>query len=182
VLRGKWILTNILGTPPPDPPANVPPLKEKAAGERTAHSVREMMAEHRKNPVCAACHSMIDPAGFALENFDAVGTWRDNDDSLNPIDASGALPDGTTFNGVMEFRKALASHPERFVTTVAEKLLTYALGRGLAYYDAPAVRKIRNDAAANNYRLSSLIVGVINSDAFQMRRTQSPAATTVASR
>jgi hypothetical protein len=182
VLRGKWILTNILGTPPPDPPANVPPLKEKAVGERTARSVREMMAEHRTNPVCAACHSMIDPAGFALENFDAVGSWRDKDDSLNPIDASGELPDGTMFNGVVEFRHALASNPERFVTTVAERLLTYALGRGLAYYDAPAVRKIRNDAAVNNYRLSSLIEGVISSEAFQMRRAQSPAATKVASR
>jgi hypothetical protein len=170
VLRGKWILTNILGTPPPDPPANVPPLKETEPGERVTLSVRELMAQHRKNPVCAACHSMIDPAGFALENFDAVGKWRDTDDSDKPVDATGELPDGTRFNGITEFRQALVSQPERFVNTLTEKLLTYALGRGLTYQDAPYVRKIRNAAAPSNYRLSSIIYGIIQSDPFLMRR------------
>jgi uncharacterized protein DUF1592/uncharacterized protein DUF1588/uncharacterized protein DUF1587/uncharacterized protein DUF1585/uncharacterized protein DUF1595 len=170
VLRGKWILTNILGTPPPDPPANVPPLKETAVGERVTLSVRELMAQHRKNPVCAACHSMIDPAGFALENFDAVGKWRDTDDSGKPIDPTGELPDSTRFNGVTDFRQALTNRPERFVNTITEKLLTYALGRGLTYQDAPYVRKVRNAAATSNYRLSSIIYGIIESDPFLMRR------------
>jgi hypothetical protein len=128
------------------------------------------MAQHRKNPVCAACHSMIDPAGFALENFDAVGKWRDTDDSDKPVDATGELPDGTRFNGITEFRQALVSQPERFVNTLTEKLLTYALGRGLTYQDAPYVRKIRNAAAPSNYRLSSIIYGIIQSDPFLMRR------------
>jgi hypothetical protein len=182
VLRGKWILTSILGTPPPDPPASVPPLKETAAGERVTLSVRELMAEHRKNPVCAACHSMIDPAGFALENFDAVGKWRDTDDAGKPIDATGELPDGTHFNGVTDFRQALINQPERFVNTITERLLTYALGRGLTYRDAPYVRKIRNAAATSNYRLSSIIYGVIESDSFRMRRAPEKAVPPLVSR
>ena len=182
VVRGKWILTNILGTPPPDPPAAVPPLKETEAGERATLSVRELMAQHRKNPVCAACHSMIDPAGFALENFDAVGKWRDTDDTGKTIDATGELPDGARFNGITDFRRALLSQPERFVNTITEKLLTYALGRGLTYRDAPYVRKIRNAAASSNYRMSSIIYGIIQSDPFLMRRAPARAVTSVASR
>jgi hypothetical protein len=183
VLRGKWILTNLLGTPPPDPPVSVPPLKETAAGERPTLSVRELMAEHRKSPTCAACHAMIDPAGFALENFDAVGQWRTADEAGKPIDASGELPDGTHFNSVSEFRQALTSHPERFVTTLIEKMMTYGLGRGLTYHDQAAVRRIRNVAAASNYQLSLILDGIIESDPFQMRRAPETAvASSVAGR
>ena len=175
VLRGKYILNNILGTPPPDPPPNVPALAEKATQAKVA-TMRERMAQHRKNPACATCHNMIDPAGFALENFDAIGRWRTVDESFNAIDTSGSLPDGTKFGGLTEFRDALVRRPERFVNTVAERLLTYALGRGLEYYDMPAVRKIVRDAAADDYRFHSLILGVIKSYPFVARRaTPTPA-------
>ena len=170
VIRGKWVLQNILGTPPPEPPPNVPALPEDDVTAKTALTVRERIAQHRANPVCASCHAMIDPIGFALEHFDAVGTLRTHDDSFNAIDASGSLPDGTPVNGAASLRAALVRRPERFVTTVTERLLTYALGRGLEYSDAPAVRQIVRDAARNEYRFSSLILGVVNSVPFQMRR------------
>ena len=174
VQRGKWILENVLGTPPPPPPADVPPLPDEAGGSRKAAlSIRDRMAQHRSNPVCAGCHSVIDPAGFALENFNWVGQWRDVDAAFTPIDASGALPDGSKFANLKEFRAALSSNPERFVSTVTEKLLTYALGRGVEYYDMPAVRRIRRDAAQHDYRFSSVIMGIVTSAPFQMRRTQS---------
>ena len=171
VVRGKWILNNILGTPPPDPPPNVPALPDQRT-QAKVRTMRERMSQHRSNPGCASCHNMIDPAGFALENFDAIGRWRTVDESFNPIDASGALPDGTTFNGVAELRSALVRRPERFVGAVTERLLTYALGRGLEYYDRPAVRRIVRDAAADNYRFESLILGVVKSYPFVMRRTE----------
>ena len=142
VLRGKWILNNILGTPPPDPPPNVPALVDRKTQAKTA-TLRKRMQAHRDNPACAACHAMIDPAGFALENFDAIGRWRVVDESFNPIDASGVLPDGTAFDGVAELRAALVRRPERFVTTMTEKLLTYALGRGLTHADMPHERDPR---------------------------------------
>ena len=171
VLRGKWILMNILGTPPPDPPADVPALEEDDVGNHSqAESVRDRLARHRQNPVCAGCHSTIDPPGFALENFDAVGRWRDVDGSFRAIDASGALPDGTAFDGVASFRDGLLEHPGRFVTTVTEKLLTYALGRGLESYDMPAVRRIVQDTAPE-YRFVDVILGVAKSVPFQMRRS-----------
>ena len=171
VLRGKWILINILGTPPPDPPADVPALEEDAVGNHSkADSVRERLSQHRRNPVCAGCHAVIDPPGFALENFDAVGRWRDLDDSFRPIDASGALSDGTEFDGVVSFRNALLKQPDRFVMTLTEKLLTYALGRGLEPYDMPTVRRIVRDAAPD-YKLSALIVGITESVPFQQRRS-----------
>jgi mono/diheme cytochrome c family protein len=174
VLRGKWILTNILGTPPPPPPPNVPALKEtgELGGNRSAHqpTMRERMAQHRADAVCAACHSMIDPLGFALENFDGVGRWRDADESYNPIDASGTLPNGAKFKDVREFQVALVSRPERFAGTVTEKLMTYALGRGLEYFDMPSVRRIVHNAAPGNYTLLSLITGIVQSDPFVMRR------------
>jgi len=132
------------------------------------------MSQHRSNPVCASCHNMIDPAGFALENFDAIGRWRTVDESFNPIDASGALPDGTKFNGVAELRAALVRRPERFVGTVTEKLLTYALGRGLEYYDMPAVRRIVSQAAADDYRFQSVILGIVKSYPFGMRKPDLP--------
>ena len=170
VLRGKYILTNILGTPPPDPPADVPALTQKVTQTKVA-TMRERMGQHRSNPACATCHNMIDPAGFALENFDAIGRWRTVDESFNPIDTSGSLPDGTTFSGLADFREALVRRPERFATTVTEKLLTYALGRGLEYYDMPAVRKIVRDAAADGYRFHTVIVGVAKSYPFVARRS-----------
>ena len=170
VLRGKWILANLLGAPPPDPPADVPALAEDGAGNHSrADTVRQRLARHRRNPVCAGCHALIDPPGFALENFDAVGRWRALDEAFRPIDASGALPDGTRFDGVADLRDALTASPERFVTTVVEKLLTYALGRGLASYDMPAVRRIVRDAAPD-YRLADLVAGVARSVPFRMRR------------
>jgi uncharacterized protein DUF1592/uncharacterized protein DUF1588/uncharacterized protein DUF1585/uncharacterized protein DUF1595 len=169
VIRGKWILNNILGSPPPDPPPNVPALSDQKTQARMK-TMRERMAQHRSNPGCASCHSMIDPAGFALENFDAIGRWRTVDESFNPIDPSGALPDGSEFKSFGEFRTALASRPERFAHTFAEKLLTYALGRGLEYYDMPAVRKILADTAPEGYRIQSIILGIVNSYPFRYRR------------
>ena len=174
VLRGKWMLENLLGTPPPPAPANVPPLAEKEEGSQgKVLSVRERMAEHRSNPVCATCHTMIDPLGFALEHFDAIGRWREVDEAFGPIDASGTLPDGSKFDGVAGLREVLLRHPERFVTTMTEKLLTYALGRGLEYYDMPAVRRIVREAVPTNYKMSSLIMGIVTSMPFQMRKSGS---------
>ncbi len=171
VLRGKWILMNVLGAPPPDPPADVPALEEDAVGNHSrADTVRERLARHRRNPACAGCHALIDPPGFALENFDAVGRWREMDNAFRPIDASGVLPDGTAFDGVVGFRNALAAHPEPFVANVTEKLLTYALGRGLEPYDMPAVRRIVRGAAPE-YRLQDVILGIADSIPFRMRRS-----------
>jgi hypothetical protein len=172
VLRGKWVLENLLGTPPPPPPPNVPGLRNTNASGKLL-SMRERMVQHRSSPVCAGCHSMMDPPGFSLEQFDGVGRQRIVDDTFKPIDVSGALPDGTTFEGVVGLRRALLSRSERFANTLTEKLLTYALGRGLEYYDAPAVRTITRDAARHDYRFSSLILGIVNSMPFQMRRSQS---------
>jgi hypothetical protein len=173
VLRGKWILNTLLGTPPPDPPANVPALPERDLTVKAyVVSVREKMAQHRANPVCASCHSMIDPLGFALENFDAIGKYRTLDENFEPIDASGSLPDGTKYNGLVQFRALLVSQPERFVNTVTERLLTYALGRGIEYYDKPAVRKITAEAARDGNRFSSIILGLVTSAPFTMRRAE----------
>ncbi len=168
VVRGKWILENLLGTPPPRPPANVPPLEEAASGK--PRTLREQMEAHRANPACAACHKIMDPLGFALENFDAVGAWRTRDAGA-PIDASGQLTDGTPVDGVVTLRQGLLKRPEVFVGTVTEKLLTYALGRGLAYFDEPSVRRIVRQAAPQNYRFSSLIFGIVNSTPFTSRLT-----------
>jgi mono/diheme cytochrome c family protein len=170
VLRGKWILENILGTPPPPPPPNVPPLKENDENSKP-RSVRELMEEHRKSPACAGCHAVMDPLGFSLENFDGIGGWRVKDHS-GPIDASGQLADGTKVEGPVTLRQALLKHPEQFAGTVTEKLLTYALGRGLEFYDMPVVRGIVRDAARNDYKFSSLITGIVKSTPFQMRRAQ----------
>ena len=170
VIRGKWILANILGSPPPPPPPNVPPLKDGSAAGK-ALTMRERMAEHRANPACAGCHKLMDPIGFALENYDAVGRWRTSDGDAR-LDTSGSLPDGSQFEGVAGLQKALLSRPELFVTTATEKLLTYALGRGTESYDAPAVRKVVRDARGDEYRFSSLILGIVNSTPFQMRNSQ----------
>jgi hypothetical protein len=168
VVRGKWILENLLGVPPPPPPDDVPELEETGDGGGTL-SIRERLAAHRANPSCASCHALMDPLGFALENFNAVGVWRTIDDTGGAIDASGALPDGTEFAGAAELRAALL-RSDLFLTTLTEKLMTYALGRGVEAYDQPAVRKIVRDAAASDYRFSALISGVVQSPPFQLRR------------
>jgi hypothetical protein len=172
VLRGKWILNNILGTPPPDPPPNIPALDDRQTQLRVG-TMRERMSAHRDNPACAACHAMIDPAGFALEGFDAIGRSRVVDEYYNRLDTSGVLPDGTVFDGAAELRAALVARPERFVGTVTEKMMTYALGRGLDYYDMPAVRRIVREAASDGYGMQSIIVGIVNSYPFLYRRPES---------
>lgn len=181
VQRGKWILTNILGVPPQPPPPNVPALTEN--GEGKPLSVRERTEMHRANAVCAGCHKVMDPIGFALENFDAIGQWRATDDGAR-IDPSGVLFEGSRVDGPVALRKMLVSRPEVFVGVMTEKLLTYALGRGLEYYDMPAVRKIVQDASANGYRFSSLVMGVVNSPPFQMKtkKAGADAVTAVAAR
>jgi hypothetical protein len=168
VLRGKWILSNILGTPPPPPPPNVPALKENSEGGKPM-SVRERLEAHRASPACSSCHAIMDPLGFALENFDAVGKWRGKGEDGVRIDSSGVLLDGTKVDGPSSLRQALLDRPDQFAGTLAEKLLTYALGRGLDYNDAPAVRKIAAQAAADQYRFSSLVLGIVRSTPFQMK-------------
>jgi hypothetical protein len=166
VIRGSWILENIIGTPPPPPPPNVPALEENKVDATL--SMREQLAEHRANPACAGCHNLMDPVGFALENFDAVGRWREYEDGTS-IDVSGGLPDGSVFNGVGPLEEGLLERPELFVRTLSEKLLTFALGRGIEAHDAPAVREIVRKARSNEYRFSSIILGIVNSVPFQMR-------------
>ena len=166
-IRGKWILENILNAPPPAPPPNVPSL-ESSNKDNKPLSVRQMLEMHRANPACASCHARMDPLGLSLENFDAIGEWR-SADSGHPIDASGVLLDGTKVNGPQQLRQALLAQKTQFVQTVTEKLLTYALGRGLQYYDDPTVRAIDRAAAAGGYRWSSLILGIVKSAPFQMR-------------
>ncbi len=170
VLRGKWLLQNILGAPPPSPPPNVPALGENVAGTQPL-SVRERLEQHRRNPACASCHAMIDPLGFALENFDATGAWRDGAENGKPIDSSATLIDGTKVDGPAALRKALADRRQDFSTTVAEKLLTYALGRGIESYDEPAIRRIVRTAAAENNCWSAMIRAIVSSVPFQMRMT-----------
>jgi hypothetical protein len=166
VLRGKWILENLYGTPPPPPPPNVPPLEEKS--ESKPRTMREQMEKHRANPACSGCHKLMDPIGFALENFDAVGAWRSRD-AGSKIDASGQLSDGTQVDGVVTLRQAIVKRTDVFVRTLTEKMMTYALGRGLTYHDMPAVRDIVRNSARQNYRFSTIVLGIINSAPFQMR-------------
>ena len=171
VLRGKWVLENLLGAPPPEPPPDIPALEEERDGEPV--SLREAMAEHRENPSCSVCHAPMDPIGFSLQNYDAIGGWRDLNEGGTPVDASGVLPDGVAFEGRSGLRDLLLDRPDDFVGTVTEKLLTYALGRGTEYYDTPVVRKIVRDSASGNYRWSSIILGIVKSAPFQMRRSDS---------
>ena len=173
-IRGKWILVNILGTPPPPPPANIPGLRQKN-DEGKVLNMRQQMEQHRANPVCAGCHKVMDPLGFALENYDAIGYWRTLDAASGaPIDSSGALPDGTEFNGLHGLRKALSeSRQEDFVLTTTEKLLTYALGRGVDYHEAPVMRDIMERSKPDKYTLSSIIMAIVESTPFQMRRAAS---------
>ena len=167
VLRGKWVLENLLGAPPPPPPPNVPPLKEND-GKSKPTALRERMEQHRNNPVCASCHSRMDPLGFALEHFDAVGQWRDTDSGA-AINASITLH-GQEIDSPKAFREALLTQTDEFPHTVAEKLLIYALGRGLDYYDAPAVRELVREMNGAEYKWSSLVLGIVQSRPFTMRR------------
>jgi len=179
VLRGRYLLTNLLGAPPPPPPPNVPALKD-AGQDGQPRSLRQRMELHRSNAVCASCHQRMDPLGFALENFDALGKWRTESDAA-PIDASGSLPDGTRFEGVAGLRALMASHKEDFARTFAEKLLSYAIGRGVETTDLPAIRKIARDAAPD-YRWSGMITGIVNSTPFSMSTAGSGAPVNLAQR
>jgi hypothetical protein len=178
VERGKWILENLLGTPPPLPPPNVPPLKGNE-GAALPTSLRQRMEQHRQNPVCAACHKIMDPIGFSLENFDLVGRWRTTDDGTK-IDATGQLVDGTKLDGPASLRQALLSRSNVFVQTMIEKLLIFGTGRALTYHDMPVVREIAREAARNNNRFSSLILGIVKSEPFQMREKGTDRSLTVA--
>jgi hypothetical protein len=177
VQRGKWILMNILGTVPPDPPPNVPPLKESAGGNSSAEqTMRQRMEQHRANPNCASCHRMMDPIGFSMENFDGIGKWRTTQFGKK-LDASGQLTDGSKIDGVVSLRQALLRYSPQFVRTLTEKLLTYGLGRGVEYQDMPVVRSIVRDAAPGNYRFSALVLGIVRSEPFQMNRKPEGGAT-----
>jgi hypothetical protein len=167
VLRGKWVLENILNAPPPPPPPNVPALDEKATG--SAASMRQQLEEHRKNATCASCHSRMDPLGFGLENFNAIGGWRTQDGKF-PIDASGQLPDGRKFDGAADLKKILHQDHQAFGQGLTEKMLTYALGRGLERYDKRTVKQIASKVEASDYRFSSLVWEIVNSLPFQARR------------
>jgi Protein of unknown function (DUF1592)/Protein of unknown function (DUF1588)/Protein of unknown function (DUF1585) len=169
VLRGKWLLNNVFGLPVPPPPPGVDTnLAENKPGAMPM-SIRERLAQHRQNPACASCHSVIDSLGFALENFDAIGAWRTVDELGKPVDATGTTVSGARVDGLSGLRALLLEQPDQFPRTVTDKLLSYALGRRLDYYDRPAVRKIVRDAAASDYRWSSLILGIVKSPTFLMR-------------
>jgi hypothetical protein len=167
-LRGKWVLENIMGSPPPQPPPNVPALKEESPTNPKQRSMRERLEQHRVNPVCSSCHSRMDPLGFALDNYDAVGRWR-TAEGATPVDASGVMPTGEKFNGAAELKKLLLARSDLFVAAYTEKLMMYAIGRGTEYYDQPALRQILRESKPDNYRWSSLVMGVIRSAPFQSR-------------
>jgi len=167
VLRGKWILENVLGAPAPAPPPNVPALNENTPGLAVL-SVRERLEQHRADPACSGCHAVMDPLGFSLENFDATGRYREQDAS-GIIDSSGQLADGTPVDSALSLQQALMRNPEYFVDNFTEKLLTYALGRGLEHYDMPVVRQITRQAQTDEYRFSAIIRGIVNSVPFRMK-------------
>jgi hypothetical protein len=171
VQRGKWVLENLLGSPPPPPPPDIPTL-ESHQKEGVKLTMRQQMEQHRANPTCASCHSRMDPIGFSLENYDGDGKWRSKDAGA-VIDASGKMPDGATFQGPAGLKDLLLTkHRDEFIDTFTEKLLTYALGRGVEYYDRPAMRVIIRDAASQNTTIPALIQSIVKSPQFQMRRTR----------
>jgi hypothetical protein len=178
VLRGKWIMEVLLGSPPPPPPPNVPPLEDTKASTDTGNnlSVRQRMEEHRKNPMCASCHRVIDPLGLSLDNFDVVGAWRIKDNGV-PVDTTGKLYDGTELSGPVSLREALMNHSEALIRAFTDNLMAYALGRRVEYYDQPAVRAIVKKAAQNDNHFSSFVLGIVNSAAFQMSRSESVTTT-----
>lgn len=171
VIRGKWVLENILNAPPPPPPPNVPTLDEAAVGSKG--SLRQQMEQHRSNPICASCHARMDPLGFGLENYDAIGAWRTVDGKF-PLDVSGTLPNGKSFSNPAELKAILKSDKDEFTKCLTEKMLTYALGRGLELYDRPAVQSISRSVANGNYRFSTLVLSIVKSMPFQMRRGEGP--------
>jgi hypothetical protein len=168
VIRGNWVLKNLVGLAPPPPPPDVPALADNTVSARLP--IRERMAQHSADPSCAVCHNLMDPVGFSLENFDAIGRWRDIDDG-RPVDATGGFPDGREFDGVDGLEAALLERPEVFVGTLVERLLTFALGRGVADEDGPAIRAVVRAAAKDDYRFSALVLGIVRSTPFQMRMT-----------
>jgi hypothetical protein len=173
VLRGAYVLENIIGVPPATPPANVETNLDAPSRGGNSVTVREKLAVHSTNPTCHACHGSIDPLGFALENFDVDGTWRTQDRlAAKPIDSLGTLPDGTQLQGPNGLRDALLRQPNRFAQMLTEKLMTYALGRPVEYYDMPAVRQILRNGAKNDYKFSTLVMGIVESDAFQSQKVQ----------
>ena len=178
VLRGKWVMENILGSPAPTPPPDVPDLVENQGSD--VMSIRHRLELHRQDPVCASCHNVLDPLGFALENFDAIGRYRIREEG-GMVDASGQLADGTDIEGIGDLREALLAKPEHFVDNFTEKMLTYALGRGLEPFDMPVVRAIRKEAAEEDYRFSAIVKGIVNSVPFTMKKAVAPAGSAVAS-
>jgi len=183
VLRGSFILRYLQGVPPANPPQGVPALNDKDIGTQKARTVRELMAAHRASPTCSACHSVMDPLGFALENFDATGMWREKDRFAGVgIDSAGELPDGTPIKGPDDLRAALLRKPEMFTQSFTEGLLTYSLGRVRDYYDMPTVRKIVRDAAPKDYKFSAIVQAVVKSDQFKTRRVPQPQPVEKASR
>ena len=172
-MRGNWILENILGTPAPPPPPDIPTLKESNTLEPS--SLRERLAIHRQNPACASCHDKMDPIGFSLENYDAVGRWREFEGTLD-IDSGGMFPDGKVISSVNELEQAILSRPQVFVRTLTEKMMTFALGRAVESFDGPAIRRIEATAAKNDYRISSIVMGIVLSDPFRYRLSESSGA------
>jgi hypothetical protein len=177
VQRGVWVLENIIGAPVPTPPPNVPPLEEQAGTKSHPRTLREQMELHTTRPFCAGCHKIMDPIGFSLENFDAIGRWRTEEHGA-PINATARMVDGTALDGVVDLRNALLKYSDRFVQTTTEKLMTYALGRGLEYYDMPTVRSITRSAAKNDYRFVDIVIGIVESDAFQLKAAEEPPSAT----
>ena len=169
VLRGKWLLDNILGADPPPPPANVDTSLDQGP-EAEALGIRERLERHREDPLCASCHTLMDPLGFALEEFDAVGAWREFDETGGPVDNLGTWPSGVELKGVSSLRAFLLDYDDQFVRTVTEKLMSYALGRPLEYFDQPTVRQIVRDAEDGGYRWSSIVLGIVKSPAVLMRK------------
>jgi hypothetical protein len=170
-MRGSWVLETLLGAPPPRPPPGVEADLKEEPNAAQPKSVRDRLELHRENPTCASCHQIMDPIGFALENFDLIGRWREKDGAV-PVDSSGTLIDGTRIDGAQDLRRMLLDHSDSFVTSASEKLLTYALGRRIEYFDQPSVRRIVSDARREDYRFSSLVLGVVESVPFQMKVRQ----------